>query len=68
MCIGVEGTVVAVAGQTIEVVTTSGKRTCLWTAAQAPKVGDRVLTFANLGLGVVPEENAVELDQARPSS
>jgi hypothetical protein len=63
MCSGVEATVLSVDGETVEVVTASGRRTCLWTAAAAPKVGDRVLTFANLGLGVIPDDEPV-LDQA----
>ncbi len=62
MCSGVQGTVTRVEGETIEVLTSSGKRTCLWTAAELPRVGDRVLTFANLGLGVVPDESAIELE------
>jgi hypothetical protein len=61
MCVGMEGTVLELNGQTVEVLTSSGKRTCMWTAAELPKVGDRVLTFANLGLGVVPEDTADEL-------
>jgi hypothetical protein len=63
MCSGVEGTVVAVSAETIDVLTSSGKRTCLWTSAELPKVGDRVLTFANLGLGVVPDGSAIELER-----
>lgn len=68
MCVGMDGTVLEVNGQTIEVLTSSGKRTCMWTAAELPKVGDRILTFANLGLGVVPEETPDEfreLEEAR---
>jgi hypothetical protein len=60
MCLGMEGSVLEVNGQTVEVLTSSGKRTCMWTAAELPHVGDRVLTFANLGLGVIPEETADE--------
>jgi hypothetical protein len=56
MCVGTEGTVIGLAGDTIDVATATGKRTCLWTAAEMPKMGDRVLIFADLGLGVVPEQ------------
>ena len=49
---------VGLAGDTIEVVTAAGKRTCLWTAAEMPKLGDRVLVLADLGLGVIPEDEA----------
>jgi hydrogenase maturation factor len=56
MCAGVEATVVSVSGDTVEVDSRSGQRTLLWTAAEPPRVGDRVLTFAGLGLGVVPHE------------